>query len=186
MQVCAKLSVVSCREGGCPEVFCLHMCGHAAGVTHERRQPDGSTDPTSASAACLNLDSERQCRPEPQQVPVAYIQASAQHSGRDAARLEATAAKGHDRSIAHVDDTPEESRRPEQGSSRKTAHSAVQDRSDRWAQFSSTGAEKAQGLQRKDLDLLGSSQASLLFPRCNALITCTHAHGPPGCEVDCL
>ena len=73
---------------------------------------------------------------------------------------------------AHTDCTPEEPRNLQQDSRHKPAHSAVQSRSDRWAQSSCSAAEDIQGLQSKSAALLGSRQASLLFSMCNAPFIC--------------
>ncbi|CAK0782831.1 hypothetical protein CVIRNUC_006026 [Coccomyxa viridis] len=133
--------------------------GNSAGVLHESGQSDGSIDSTSVSAECPSLNSERAPRPEPQQRSDAHIQASGQHLGKDAAHLEAVSGEDHGMKPAHKDCTPEEPRNLQQDSRHKTAHSAVQSRSDRWAQSSCSAAEDIQGLQSNSAALLGSRQA---------------------------
>lgn len=151
-------NALSCYHGPHPEVLCLKLYGDAAGIVHESGQSDGSIDSTSVSAECPSLSSERAPRPEPQQRSDAHIQASAQHLGKDAAHLEAVSGDDHGMKPAHTDCTPEEPRNLQQDSRHKTAHSAVQSRSDRWAQSSCSAAEDIQGLQSKSAALLGSGR----------------------------
>ena len=174
LQLCGR------HHEACPEVTCLSLYGRSADTNHVSRQPDGSIELTSLSAVCLNLVSERQPRPEPQQTPDAHNHASTQQLHRDAAHREAIPAEGHGKDVAHIQGTPQETEKFEQDTGRKTAHPAVQCRSDSWAQLSSSGAESAQGLQRESAVLLGSRQVGFTLSLRTAhfiCIICKQMHG---------
>ena len=132
-----------------------------------------------------SLNSERQSRQEPQQRSDAHSQAAAQHLGKDAAHLDADSAEGHGKETAHTDCTREEPKSLQQDSRHKTAHSAVQSRSDKWAQTSCSSAENVQELQSKGAVHLGSRQASLLKALCNAPLIWSKCPGTWMCEVEC-